>query len=84
MHGCLRGWNQRRLLPHEILVAAHLVLLTGALSAPDAAPDVLTGGWSARTKLEAAGLKPFATLTWEAWDNVGGSLQQRGQQPPTP
>lgn len=66
------------------MVAAHFFLLAGARSAQDAAPYVLTGRWGVRKKPKASGLNPFATLTSEAWGNVGGGLQQRGKQPPTP
>jgi porin len=35
----------------------------------------LTGDWDARGRLSCAGVEPFASLTEEAWGNVGGGLK---------
>lgn len=69
----------------SLRIAAATLLLLGALAVSTdghaqtndaaAAPDTLTGNSSPRQRLEVKGVRTFAILTSEVWDNAAGGLK---------
>ena len=74
----LTGRIACQLLCGTIALAKSILLAGEDPAQPDkTAPqlETLTGAWSARARLEAAGVQPFALLTAEGWGNVAGGLR---------
>lgn len=70
----LLKWTQQKTFPVTIM-AVLAAVQSGAEEPAQESVDTLTGGWSQRTRLENAGVRPFADLTTEVWGNIDGGLQ---------